>query len=215
MIAKPEIVEHIVLYDVSWKTYESLLAAFGDRRFRHTYLDGALEIMSPHFQHEWLKKTLARIVETVALHVRIPMRCAGSTTLKKEIAARGLEPDECYYIQNASRIDVRKNLDLTMDPPPDLVIEVNLSYQDLSRDEVYASLSVPELWHFDVDEDELRIRCLRRNKYVSVQKSLALPMLTRRQIAEFLNHAREDKSDDNHVVRCVIDWLNKNERKPR
>ena len=212
MITKPEIVEHIMLYDVSWEAYERLLEAFGDRRLRHTYDDGVLEIMSPLFQHEWLKKALARIVETVTLHLCIPMRCAGSTTLKKEIAARGLEPDECYYIQNASRIDVNKNLDLTKDPPPDLAIEVNLSYQDVSRDEVYASLRVPELWHFDADEDKLQILCLRRNKYVSVQKSLALPMLTRRQITEFLRKTREHRSDDNHVVRCVMDWLNESKQ---
>jgi Uma2 family endonuclease len=210
MIAKPEVVEHVLLYDVSWEAYERLLEVLGNRRFRHTYIGGVLEIMSPHFQHEWLKKALARIIETVTLQLGIPLRCAGSTTLKSALSSRGLEPDECYYIQNASRMDMQRNLDLSQDPPPDLAIEVNLSYQDLSRNEVYASLKVPELWHYDVEDDKLQLLSLHRSKYIPVPKSVALPMLSQRQIKAFLKQARESQSDDNQLVRYVIEWSNKN-----
>src|SRR5688572_26869322 len=90
--------EHVVLYDVPWKAYEAILEAIGDRRLRHTYDRGALEIMSPLKRHDRTKKILARMIEAAALALDVEIQSIGSTTLRKKAKEKGLEPDECYYV---------------------------------------------------------------------------------------------------------------------
>ena len=206
MIAKPEIVEHIVLHDVSWEAYEHLLTLFGDRKFRHTYNDGVLEIMSSMKRHEWIKKTLARIVETIALYTRTPIQCVGSTTLKKSVDRKGLEPDECYYVQNVSQVKASENYDPERDPPPDLAIEVDVSYVNLQRDTVYAELGVPEIWFYDDDDESARVLALRHGVYESIVHSVAFPMVTAEILQTFVQRGRH-QHDDNLMVIELIAWL--------
>src|SRR5262245_59265718 len=130
----PEVVEHIILHDVSWEAYGRILEAFGSRRLRHTYIDGVLEIMSPLRRHEWVKKFLARMIEMMVYQLDIDIECLGSTTLRKEAKKRGLEPDECYWIQHALEAGSNDDFDPNRDPPPDLAIEVNVTHADLSRE---------------------------------------------------------------------------------
>src|SRR5262245_15230309 len=104
-----ELTEHIVLYDVSWEAYEALLEAMGDRRLRHSYDQGVLEIMSPLKRHDRAKKIIARMLEAMALELDIDIQSIGSTTLRKRPKQKGLEPDECYYV--AHEPQVRDKLD--------------------------------------------------------------------------------------------------------
>jgi Uma2 family endonuclease len=92
--------EHIVLYGISWEAYEHLLDLFGDRRLRHSYDAGVLEIMSPLKRHDRAKKVLARLIESMALELDIEIQPIGSTTLRRRERRKGLEPDECYYVQH-------------------------------------------------------------------------------------------------------------------
>src|SRR4051812_49891516 len=117
VIAPPELVEHLVLHDVSWEAYERLLEAFGDRRLRHTYIDGVLEIMSPLRRHESVKTFLGRLIEMMAYQLDIDIECLGSTTLRKQAKKRGLEPDECYWIQHALEAAGNDDFDPNRDPP--------------------------------------------------------------------------------------------------
>lgn len=124
----------ILLPNVSWQHYETLISMFGDRpRLRMTYLDGNLEIMTISPEHEMIKKMIARLIETYALEQDIDLFSCGSATFRQEAAAKGLEPDESYCL--GSRKDF-----------PDLAIEVILSSGSLDKLEIYQSLGVQEVW---------------------------------------------------------------------
>src|SRR5688572_8965256 len=126
-VAEDNLNGSVVLYDVSWDTYERLLSAFGDRRLPHTYSNGALEIISATQYYDWLKGFVGRLIETAALDLDIPIKGIGSTTLRRQMKEKGLEPDECYYVRNETRVRGKRKLDLKKDPPPDLAVEIEVS----------------------------------------------------------------------------------------
>src|SRR5437867_3804600 len=109
----------ILLSGIRWQTYEALLADLGDRPIRLTYDQGNLEIMAPSFDHERCKRQVGRVVETIAEEKGLKFVAGGSTTFRLEVLEKGLEPDDCFYIQNVDRILTRKQIDLHVDPPPD------------------------------------------------------------------------------------------------
>src|SRR3954465_4937438 len=97
--------QHIVLDDVSWEFYEHLRREIGDRHIWVTYDDGTLEIMSPLPKHEIWKSWIGRLIDLMCLERSIPMECLGSTTFRTSAKKKGLEPDNCYYIQGAADLD--------------------------------------------------------------------------------------------------------------
>src|SRR5262249_50647840 len=142
--------QRVVLQDVSWRTYEDLLKDCEDQSSpRLTYDRGVLEIMSPSAEHEEYNRTISLLVEVVAEELNVDLRNLGSTTFKCEEQMRGTEPDSCFYIQHASSIAGKTSVDLAADPPPDLVIEVDITRDSMDKLAVYAALRVPEIWRFD------------------------------------------------------------------
>src|SRR5438105_2532086 len=144
--------EPVLLEDVSWETYEEFLEEL-DRHKRHlrvTYDDGRMEIMTLTNRHEQNKKLLARLVEMYALVMDIDVTGVGSVTLKKP-KRKGLEPDECYYVQTPPPDVTVMRLDLKVYPPPDMGIEVDVTRSSIARQPVYAFIGVPEVWRFDGD----------------------------------------------------------------
>ncbi|HKI20054.1 MAG TPA: Uma2 family endonuclease, partial [Isosphaeraceae bacterium] len=142
--------QRVVLRGIGWEAYETILKMVGDQPVRLTYDQGDLELMAPSLDHEEYASLLGRMVETVTEELRIPCRAAGSTTWRKKAKERGLEADECYYIAAFSQVrGKRKSIDLSVDPPPDLAIEIEISRSALDRMGIYATLGVPEVWRFD------------------------------------------------------------------
>ena len=140
----------IVLNGIDWKSYEMIGEALRDRSgIQMTYDRGMLEIMTLSLEHERVKKLLSRLIDLISEEMEIEIAPCGSTTYKREAAARGLEPDECYYLENADRIRGKTAIDLERDPPPDFVIEVDVSNRSVKRLPIYAKLGVPELWRWD------------------------------------------------------------------
>ena len=176
--------QHLVLNDASWELYERLLKEVGDQNLRLTYDDGVLEIMSPLPEHETVKKIVGGFIEIAAVVLKIPMRRLGSTTFKRRSLRKGTEADECYYIQHAKNVAGKKRIDLKRDPPPDLVLEVYISYFTIDKRRVYAAMGVPEIWSYDAGE--LHILQLKRGKYESRETSAVLPFLKRGDLRRFL-----------------------------
>ena len=136
----------ILLKNISWKTYESLLNELGEHGgIRLTYDRGNLEIMTPSAPHEGSKKILGRFVESVSEELNIEIRSLGSLTCRRQDLARGLEPDQCYYIENENVVWDKEQIDLNQDPPPDLVVEIDITSSSIDRLSLYASLGVPEV----------------------------------------------------------------------
>jgi Uma2 family endonuclease len=105
--------------------------------------------MSPSAAHEELKDTITLFVNTVAEEMAINTRSFGSATFQREDLQRGFEPDGCFYIQSVALIAGKTDLDLTEDPPPDLVIEIDLSHPSLPKFPIFAQLGIPEVWRWD------------------------------------------------------------------
>src|SRR5687767_3034149 len=171
----------VVLSGISWALYQDMLAEIGDGHTRLTYDRGRLEIMSPSDLHERVKKVAGRLIEAYGDEVGISVEGYGSTTFQREDLQRGLEPDECYYITSAGAVTGKEELDLTVDPPPDLAIEIDISRPDVARQPIYAALGVPEVWRYDGRSMTLLRRDAAGN-YKPATSGWALPEL---RVGEF------------------------------
>lgn len=197
--------EHALLRGISWDTYEAILRdTEGRRRLRLTYDDGDLEIMSPSRKHEWGKKSLGRMVEIYTLEAGIPIYSLGSTTFKLEMEKKGLEADECYYLQNEALVRGKEELDLTVDPPPDLAIEVEVTSRMLPRLPVYAALKFPEVWQ--CSRGKITVHLLQADgNYAVGRLSACLPQLPLEKLEEFLRN--REHSDETAWMRAFQQWV--------
>lgn len=198
-----------LLEHVSWEQYEAILVAFGDRKFRHVYDQGELEIMSPLRDHDRVKKMIARLIEALVIELKIPMCSEGSSTVRRKRGSKGLEPDESYYIQNEHLVRERRELDFSVDPPPDLAIEIDVTSDSRRRYTVYASLGVPEIWR----HDGVHLRFLARTAdgtYHEIPRSIALTLLTPADIERFL--AMDGTTDQTAIMCEFVAWV-RNQKK--
>lgn len=194
----------VLLSNISWETYERLLEELDNRPIRLTYDRGDLEIMSPSEPHERFKRLIGRMIEQLTLELDIPMRSCGSTTYRSQLEARGLEPDECYYIANEQRVRHKKAADLKVDPPPDLAVEVEISRSALDRMAIYASLGVPEVWRYD--GQRLRVSVLEEDgQYADAPRSPSFPFLPLDVIERFLGES--EGKDETSWMRSFRDWV--------
>jgi len=205
----PELLEpeqQFTLTDISWEGYESILNLLNDRPVRVTYNQGLLELMILSYAHERYKKLLARLVETLTEELNIPIEAAGSTTFKRKALERGLEPDECFYIQNQARIRGKQAIDLNQDPPPDLVIEIDITNSIIDRLDIYAALGVPEIWRWD--NGTLQFLILKKQHYQRVQTSWNFPKLLTTHLDTFITLS--DQTDQTTVIRQFRAWVREN-----
>jgi Uma2 family endonuclease len=169
--------QRTVLHNISWETYEHLLADHRDRSSpRFAYDQGVLEIMVVSSRHERPNRLISLLVELVAEEMELDLENLGSTTFRRQDLQRGFEPDSCFYVQNEERIRGKVGIDSNVDPPPDLVIEVDITSPSLDRFPIYAHFGVPEVWRYD--GERVVIYELRDTEYVEVANSLALPWFT-------------------------------------
>lgn len=196
--------QQVVLHNISWQTYQALLADMGDHRSsRLAYDRGVLEITMPSDLHEFIKRLLERIVTTLTEELNLKVRSVASVTLNREDLERGVEPDSGFYIQNASLIRGRK-LDLVNNPPPDLVVEVDITSASTRRLKIYQSLQVPEVWRCTAQA--LEIKRLEDREYVNCEFSVAFPMVSGADLIRFLEEGK-DTDDDNTVIRSLRSWI--------
>lgn len=189
----------VTLHNVSWETYECLLADFRNSSApRLAYDRGTLEIMSPLPEHERRNRTLALLVEVVAEEWGRNLQNLGSTTFRRRDVLRGFEPDSCFYLQNADRIRPdAAEIDLSVDPPPDLVIEIDITHPSLDKLPLYAQIGVPEIWRDD--GRSVTILTLRGEAgYVEQGDSIALPGLTSAVLTRFM---------EDSATRTRLAWL--------
>jgi Uma2 family endonuclease len=193
----------VVLHGIEWKDYEQIGEALRDRAgLRLTYELGTLEIMTTSNRHERLKKCFARYLEMIIDGLGMEMEVGGSMTFK-QTGERGLEPDECYWIQNAAKVR-GCDYDPELHPPPDLIVEIEVSRSALSRMGLFASLKVPEVWRYRAKRLTIH-RLHLSGEYRVVKKSKALPQLDVRVLPRFV----EDGMESGYQVgaRRVQAWL--------
>jgi Uma2 family endonuclease len=168
--------ERVILKNISWETFDRLLTEAGDKRnTRFYYLDGTLEIMSPLFIHEGSNRFIEALIGAAAEVLEMNLRRAGSVTLRLKPKKAGAEPDSSFYIQSEPLIRHLNALDLQQDPPPDLVVEVDITSSSDRRFPIYARLGIPELWQYN--GQDIQYYVLEDGKYVSIQISPTFPMI--------------------------------------
>jgi Uma2 family endonuclease len=155
--------QRVVLTDIGWSKFEDILRELGDKRLsRIAYSQNKLEIRMPSPEHEFDKEIIGDMVKILLEELGVDRECYGSTTFKRKDMQVGIEPDTCFYIQNYHLMIGKRRLDLTIDPPPDLAIEVDVTSK--TQLSAYAVLGVPELWRFS--QGVLSINVLKGDDYV-------------------------------------------------
>lgn len=195
--------QKVILEGVSWETYTRLLAEHQESSGTHfTYDQGALEIMVLSFEHESLKRTLDLLVELLAAEMEIDVEGAGSTTFRRQDLGKGFEPDACFYFQHAEAVRGKKQINLDEDPPPDLVIEIDITSPSVKKLPIFSAVGVPEVWRYT--NEGLSILKLEGNAYGEQAHSSLLPQVTGSVLNEFVQSSQKLKR--NVWMRQVREW---------
>ncbi|QMS90447.1 Uma2 family endonuclease [Nostoc edaphicum CCNP1411] len=196
--------QRTVLDNVSWETFEALLRDTGeDRGSRFAYDCGVLEIMTPLFEHENPKIQFDRLIFALAVELKTKIRSAGSTTLKCKPIAKGIEPDNCYYIQTESLIRGKQELDLTTDPAPDLAVEIDITSTSINKFKIYAALGVGELWRYN--GEILKFYQLVASEYIEIKSSIAFPLISVSDMNRFIQQSKT--MDEIDLVQSFSAWV--------
>jgi Uma2 family endonuclease len=180
--------QRVILCDISWQEFETILAELGEHRgSRIAYSQGILEIMVPLPEHEKAKVIIGDFVKILLDELDLYWEPLGSTTFKREDMAAGVEPDDCFYIQNYKLMIGKDRIDLSVDPPPDLAIEIDVTSK--TKVSAYKALKVPEIWRYE--NRLLEINLLQGNEYIKSETSLIFPSFpVMNEIPRFLEMAR-------------------------
>ncbi|MEG3923880.1 Uma2 family endonuclease [Microcoleus sp. D3_18a_C4] len=198
--------QQLLVEDVNWQQFESILAELGERRAsRLSYSNGRLEIMVPLPEHEKAKEIIGDMVKILLETRQIAFESLGSTTLKNERMSQAVEPDSCFYIQNQAAVIGKNRLDMSVDPPPDLAIEIDLT----SRTQLdnYQILEVPELWRYA--RRGLQINVLQAEQYIESDVSPTFPNIP---IVELVNQYTQQSqvAGRTHAIQAFKNWVREN-----
>src|SRR5919202_362884 len=164
----------LLLKNVNWQQFQDILKNLGESRSaRLSYSQGTLEIITPLPEHEDDKVIIGDFVKAILEEMDIEFRSLGSTTFENEVMRQAVEPDDCFYIQNEAQIRGKKRLNLEVDPPPGLAIEIDITSRTKFNN--YQELGVNELWRYDGKKIEINI--LQSGQYVQSETSFAFPNL--------------------------------------
>lgn len=194
--------QRVQLENISWTDFEAILSELGEHRgTRIAYSEGVLEIMAPLPEHETAKVFIGDFVKILLDEMGIEWISLGSTTFKQQLMAAGIEPDDCFYIQNCARMVGRDRLDLTVAPPPDLAIEIDLTSK--TQISAYAALQVPEVWCYD--KSQLKISVLHNGAYLDANVSPTFPDVPLHIIPEFIKRGQTEVMSS--VRRAFRQWV--------
>ena len=185
--------ESITLRGLVWEQYKTITDALPERAgVRTIFVDGRLTFLSPSRRHDWHAERLGRIVEAVAQGLGITWDDAGHSTYRVE-GLGGVEGDKTFYFgEHAVVMRGPVNIDLTTQPPPDLVIEVEFTHPADDAVIVWGRLGVPEVWRFDTEADILRFWHRQDDgSFAASDRSLAFPLLMAKDLIDQLGRAEE------------------------
>jgi len=206
-IATPEIAEQrVILSNISWQTFEQLLKELGDKRAtRLAYNEGLLEIMTPLGPHENNNRFIESLIGVIADELNLNLKKFGSLTMKREKKLKGAEPDSCYYLQNEPLVRSKQEIDLDNDPPPDLVLEIDITSGSLDKKPIYAAIGVPEIWRYDGNRLEVFVLEPLKRNYLSVSQSPTFPWMPLDVIHRFIRQSLVD--GETATLRAFRAWV--------
>lgn len=195
---------YLVLNDISWEIYEKLLEVFAEHpALRMTYYKGTLELMTPLPEHETYGWMIGRLVAALSEELGLEIRGLKSTTWRSKPKTAGKEADECFYIQNEALVRGKLTIDLTVDPPPDLAIEIDMTHSSIDKMAVYAELKVPEVWRWQ--KGKITLNILSDTGYVESEISLAFGSFPIKELARFMQ--LDPQKGENARLREFRQWV--------
>ena len=197
---------NLILYEQSWEDYENLLETVGEASgLRISFDSEILEIMTFSTEHENYARLIQMLTGILSLRLDIDIESFGSATIKKSRFAKGTEPDACFYVQSIEQIGNKIRLDFSVDPPPDIAVEIDLYHESLDKFPIYAALGVAEIWRYAGDKFE--IHKLTDGVYNSIEKSESLPVLSAEILGNLLNRSRQERQTV--ILKEFENWLKK------
>ncbi|MEA5550335.1 Uma2 family endonuclease [Anabaena cylindrica UHCC 0172] len=198
--------EKRVSLHVDWDAYQTIRQTLGENPSAHlTYYNGILEIMTPLEAHENSSGLIGQFIEILTEELNLNIKSMESTTLDRPGLKAGAEPDQGYYIANEPLVR-GKTVDLNIDPPPDLVVEVDITHTDINKNLLYAELGVPEFWRYN--GKILQLYELKNGQYQEVQTSPTFPDVPKEQLYEFLSNCAQQ--GETQAKRDLRVWIRKN-----
>ncbi|PZD74771.1 hypothetical protein C1752_00589 [Acaryochloris thomasi RCC1774] len=183
--------KRLTFRNLDWHEFKQIQTLLTERtRARFTYDNGVLEITMPLEGHERSARLIELFIRVLVVEMGMKIKTMGSTTLDREDLLKSAEPDNEYYIQNYALV-ADHEVNLEVDPPPDLVVEVDITHTDLNKDTLYASLGVPEFWRFN--GREWKVLQLTDGKYVECDRSPTFPAVAKQDLYQFLEAALLDE----------------------
>ncbi|MGB7057427.1 MAG: Uma2 family endonuclease [Geitlerinemataceae cyanobacterium] len=183
--------KRVTLHGLTWQGYQQILTALPQSRAaRLTYDRGVLEISMPLEEHENSGRLIELFIRILVVELGMKMKTMGSTTLDREDLDRSSEPDNAYYIQNQPKVAGR-TVNLKTDPPPDLIVEVDITHTDIDKKRLYASMGVPEFWRYN--GQEISIYQLVEGEYQEFDRSPTFSAIEKSELYQFLEKARQDE----------------------
>ena len=195
---------HVVLRGVSWAFYQAMSRECDDRPIRINYADGVLEITTISTEHEGYKEAVAHLVSEISSEFGIDIASRGSATLAMEGKEKALEPDQCFWVAHEAAIRGVRRLDLAVHPPPDFVVEIDITHAVVDREAIYASIGVPEMWHFD-RKTGLTAWERSGDRWVRIEMSKSFPMIRVSDLNPFVERWWTD--GQRAVLVSFRDWL--------
>lgn len=197
--------QRVAIRFTDWDGFETLLAIRGDRSAPLIlYLDGTIYLSSHNFLHERLRARFGRLVASLVEEFNTPCLSSGSTTFRRRDKEAAVEPDLSFYLANEKPMRGKLDIDLNIDPPPDLAIEVTCAHDNYEAIEVYRLLGVPEVW--DWEKDRLRMLCLNPSgEYAQVERSLAFPILAAGEAESWVSKNMEE--NDTAWAKELQNWI--------
>lgn len=205
----------VTFHDVSWDEYEELLEQVGEAPgLRISYDNGSLQVMTISSEHDKYAFFINSLIAGIRLRLRMNILAFGSATMRKRKRKKGNEPDACFYVQTASVIGNRIQLDFETDPPPDIAVEIDVHHESRSKFPIYAALGVPEIWRYDGKAMTIYLLAkaaadIDASLYFEQETSAALPILSAQILTETIERMRRD--GELNALLAFDEWLQSRE----
>jgi Uma2 family endonuclease len=204
-----EAVDHLpingtLVLPATWEDFEFLAVELGDRRdVRLSFYQGKMEVTMPSPEHEEYVDLIQDITRLLVRELGLRLESRGAALLKRETRETGAQPDGCFYIQHAAHVIGKRRIDLSVDPPPDIIVEVDLTSQSRGKFAIYAALGVPEIWRYDTVAFEMHH--LSGQEYLKAPASRAFPFLTTAVMTSVIEQSKIAGQDD--ALESLRDWI--------
>jgi Uma2 family endonuclease len=195
--------QSLVLHDISWQSYKDICAALPEKYLHLSYDRGTLEFMVLSTAHERSKSLIGLLIFVLAEELDRVIGSFGSFTHQRQDLLRGLEPDQCYYLAHFKKVQKKRQIDLSQDPPPDLAVEIEISRSQVDRMGIYQVLKIPEIWRFD--GRKLLVHVLKNGRYQVQRASPSFPEITVGDLVRFMESGF--KKGDRAMVRAFRPWV--------